>query len=546
MKMFFGVMGLNFISLKNYQSLEEKVGQKILELTDEILLENLSAEKIESSKKPDFQALERRDLVPVIQKNMPIDSMKGDMLTELLKHYEFPYSMKVAEKKRCLKLLCQNYEELEAEAKSNCQNPPIRIKCGYDGSWLRRSYGCNARSPYGQGCMIGALTKLPVAWGWRVMNCAICSRAENRDSDVIPDHLCAINHFGTIKSMESDIALECANFLLYHGAVLKEITTDGDGSTHTTLQYGLIDSPVQRLYGAKEIISNKADMRHFTKCLKDRIYKISDKVSGVIQKKKVIPMVPKYDAPKLARLVEYVRCQLTDESNAEVKNLNLDEKVDLMTKTISNFNAHYFNDDPSKHRSCKKLKLNKCPVALGDKNATPDLHGGKWLGERCGNIEQTKQLRLELENMWEEVKDPTILKMILREGETQTNEALHSCQTNLCPKNETFGNSMRYVWAMAAGVCKMSIGNSFLVRTAEKLELPLTKLAKNLLGLKDKKRKRDKLHKKKPQTKKKRKIASKNLSAKLHPNEVKLDVCPIKMDYAGRGGGDGGIAAKRK
>ena len=71
-----------------------------------------------------------------------------------------------------------------------------------------------------------------------------------------------------IKSTESDIALECAQSLIERGAVLNACTTDGDGTTISTLQQGLLKNAVQRYYGPTEIVRNQNDMRHTTCCTK--------------------------------------------------------------------------------------------------------------------------------------------------------------------------------------------------------------------------------------------------------------------------------------
>ena len=78
-----------------------------------------------------------------------------------------------------------------------------RLGVGGDGSWAFRSYNNNVKSPYGQAALIGACTKSVIAWGHRILKCYICSRAKH-EGKVAKQHICQINHQGSVKSMESE------------------------------------------------------------------------------------------------------------------------------------------------------------------------------------------------------------------------------------------------------------------------------------------------------------------------------------------------------
>ena len=368
------MMGMNFITKEKHRDIEDKIGLKLLELTDETTRESLREEKRLAKLDPKLQSLAVRNLEVVTEADIEIDQMKGAMLTEILDEFNFPCrSLKVAEKKRCLKSLVQDHQTLRQQISAKYPSKEFTaISASYDGSWHRRSYTNNAKSPWGQGAWVGDLTKKVIGWDWRVLSCAICNRADNMQSMKVPEHLCAINHFGTIKSMESDIAISTArNMFQKEGVILKQVTTDGDATVHSVLQHGTLDCPVQRLLGSCDIIANKSDMRHFVKCVKDEIYRINTKntIKALVgqngRSTSCAPMIPKYDAPKLARVLNFIKIQISTDEVYSQK--SLEDKAVLMQETIQNFKAHYFNDDPANHRSCQALPLNKCPVALAAK-----------------------------------------------------------------------------------------------------------------------------------------------------------------------------------
>ena len=144
-----------------------------------------------------------------------------------------------------------------------------------DGSWLRRSYSNAARSPCGQAMIIGSLTRSVIAWGFRVMKCS----RENIE------HCCAVNHYGTVKAMESQIIVECVETLLEKGFVPAEFALDGDATTYSSLLRKFVDDPAVRHFGGEMLIDMKADDRHMLTTMKDHFFSINKQHTVVVKGK---------------------------------------------------------------------------------------------------------------------------------------------------------------------------------------------------------------------------------------------------------------------
>ena len=92
----------------------------------------------------------------------------------------------------------------------------------------------------------------------------------------------------------------------------------------------------------------------------------------------------------------------------------------------------------------------------------PKLADGMWLGERCVDEEQLAGFRRDLESIYAELACTKTAKKIIRTNNTQKNEALHGCQSRIYRKDVNHGNSIEYVFAMAAGILKLSLGECYL------------------------------------------------------------------------------------
>ena len=118
-----------------------------------------------------------------------------------------------------------------------------------------------------------------------------------------------------------------------------------------------------------------------------------------------------------------------------------------------------------------------CPCFAKPEEVKPNLSGKQWLGERCLDEAHRKKFRKELVSVWEAYCDKHIARKILRGGDNQKNESLHSIQARLYRKDMPQGDYMSYKYAMAAGVCRMASGFMFVVDLSEKLGLHLPKPA---------------------------------------------------------------------
>ena len=115
----------------------------------------------------------------------------------------------------------------------------------------------------------------------------------------------------------------------------------------------------------------------------------------------------------------------------------------------------------------------------------PKLADGLWLGERCADEEQVQGFRRDLESIYQELASKKTAKKIIRTNNTQKNEALHGVQARLYRKDLNHGNSIEYVFAMAAGVLKLSLGECYLPTLAAKLYYTLPATALSYLDNKD-------------------------------------------------------------
>ena len=282
--------GIPFWSSDAFTPVREDMGQTILELTDKVVQKNLRDEMAlaESSQgSPQVPTAPSKQMTAA-----EIDSMSKTEVVKILTELEFPATkLKVAEAKEILiKLFTESVAFWEELVKAMYQDKKfVRIQIAADGSWAVRCYNNASRSPFGQAAVFGALTRSVIGWGFRVMSCKICKRADNK-GEIPMDHLCSINHFGTVKAMEGDIILEVCKTLIARGCIPVEIALDGDATTIAMLRKGLVDDPAVRLFGGECVIDMKSDDRHRNKTTKDRFYEIMRKHTLVVAGSKFVPL----------------------------------------------------------------------------------------------------------------------------------------------------------------------------------------------------------------------------------------------------------------
>ena len=440
-----------------------------------------------------------------------INSMRSDQLKSVLEEIGFPTLSKKEERLAALQLLLFETDEERKKVFTEKYGNVVmwRLDAGGDGSWAFRSYNNNVKSPFGQAALIGACTKSVIAWGHRILKCYTCSRAHNAGKIPKP-HACQINHQGSVKSMESEIILECFQKLLKKNCVVAQIALDGDSTTLSLLQKTLLHEVAFRLYGGEVIVDMKADDRHLNKTIKDRVYNAMN--ANVVTRKglpKCKPIKEPQDCYKLGKIPSLLRAQLQADNS-----ISFVEKVTLFQTRLLNSLKHYFNDEKGTHASCAACGFYDCEVVqaklhnslallwraafhkgtvvplkamkvialfvgysgansflpISDiidlNNVKPKLADGMWLGERCVNEEQLEGFRRDMQSIYEELACTKTAKKIIRTNNTQKNEALHGCQSRIYRKDVNNGSGIEYVFALAAGVLKLSLGECYLPTSA--------------------------------------------------------------------------------
>lgn len=494
-----------YFSAERFKLLREEQGTILLTMTQTVIEQNLELEKKlvrEGKGLPQNPSTRAKRF-----EEHEIDSMKGNELAGLLEECGFPKMKLVDQRKEIVKLLlCETPEEcyLKIIQKYGESLVVYRIQVGADASWIIRAYQNASRSPFGQAALIGACSRLVIAWSYRIMKCLACTRAQ-LSGKTAPPHQCWINHTGTVKSMESEMILEMCQSLLSRGIVVSEIALDGDSTTYSLLQQELVRDPLQRLYGGESVVDMKADDRHLKKCLKDHLYNAMNEnlqdFPGI--RAKVKPMKEPYDPYYLSGLPNLLKCQLQ-----KAAQIPFHRKVEIFIQQVNNISAHYFNDDPAVHGSCLHVGFFKCEVqqanmhnalsvlscvpvlreaesfvsiisCIGDflgfegecqrcmglitlTNVRPKLADNMWLGERCADDKSRMKFRAAIESVFNNVCNVETAKKILRVNDTQVNESLHGNQALKYRKDVNHGDSLEYIFGMAAGVCRMSLGSKFL------------------------------------------------------------------------------------
>ena len=358
MHMLFSCLGVCFFSARNFQLLRNYQGAKIITLTEQVVASNLERE-IEMVKNgkgmPQGENKQRKHAYTLEQ----VNAMRSDELKSVLEEMGFPTLSKKEERLQAIRLLLfeSNEERLRLFAEKYGNVQMWRIDGGGDGSWAFRSYNNNVKSPYGQAALIGACTKSVIAWGHRILKCYTCSRAENAGV-VVKAHTCEINHQGSVKSMESEIILECFQKLLQKNCVVAQIALDGDSTTLSLLQKTLLHEVAFRLYGGEVVVDMKADDRHLNKTIKDRVYNAMNANTRILKgHPKAKPIKEPQDCYKLGRLPSLLRAQLQGDAT-----LSFTQKVEMFQKRLLNALPHYFNDDTGRHASCLECGFLECEV----------------------------------------------------------------------------------------------------------------------------------------------------------------------------------------
>ena len=352
MQMLFACLGVAFFSVHKFQMLRDYQGQTIIALTEEVVDQNLQREieMVKCGKGLPQGVQNKRATTYTLDE---IESMRSDQLKAVLDEIGYPSLSKKEERLEAVKLLLFETEEERMKAFHDKHGyvQMWRLDAGGDGSWAFRSYQNNVKSPYGQAALIGACTKSVIAWGHRIMKCYICSRAKNAGKNARP-HDCQINHQGTVKSMESEIILECFKKLLAKNCVVSQIALDGDSTTLSLLQKTLVKEVAFRVFGGEVVVDMKADDRHLNKTIKDRVYNAMNANTRIRKGiPKVKPIKEPQDCYKLGKIPSLLRAQLQSDNT-----MSFSEKVEMFKKRLLNPITHYFNVQKGTH-TCIVLRM---------------------------------------------------------------------------------------------------------------------------------------------------------------------------------------------
>ena len=333
------------------------------------------------------------------------------------------------------------------------------------------------------------------------------------------------------------------------------------------------------MYGGEVVVDMKADDRHLNKTIKDRVYNAMNANTRVRKgQPKAKPLKEPQDCYKLGRLPSLLRSQLQSQ-----RELSFSDKVQLFQKRLSNAIKHYFNDDKENHNSCLQCGFLDCEVVqaqfhnslaslwrvafhrgvrLPKKVLTlaaeflgycgtrsnliitdiidlalvkPKLADGMWLGERCVDEEQLQSFRHDIESIYEELAAIKTAKKILRTNNTQINEALHGVQSRIYRKDVNHGDSIEYIFAMAAGILKLSLGECYLPTLAAQCRCTLPDTALKYLDKKNTTMQKFGKYKQSIGGKRKRSSARVSLKKKIQPGSVVDELAPGYYVSSGKG-----------
>ena len=313
--------------------------------------------------------------------------------------------------------------------------------------------------------------------------------------------------------MESQIIVECVDTLIAKGLVPAEIALDGDATTYSALQRTFVNEPAVRHFGGEVVIDMKADDRHLLTTMKDHFFTINKQHTVVVKgKPKVTPMCEPHDCYYMSRLVNLIKSQLRGQ-----KLLSDSQRLLKFQSMVGNVVRHYLNDQPGTHYLCEEVGYTSCQVVqfrlrnslnwflkshvwknltqtwcgeslrvvagyvgyLGELPAGKQfipiatvktkLQDNKWLGDRCVDESHKVAFRKSMEQEFDTFCEVKMAKKILRENDTQVNESAHSSQTRLNRKDINQGRCTEYPSAMAAGVLKVCLGQSYVPSLTKKL-----------------------------------------------------------------------------
>ncbi|VDH96628.1 Hypothetical predicted protein [Mytilus galloprovincialis] len=106
------------------------------------------------------------------------------------------------------------------------------IHVSFDGAWQKRGSGRCYNSLTGHATLLGETTGKCVNFGLKYGDCRKCDRVDEKGDG----HDCRINHQGSAKSMESELAVQMVKEIQKTGCEVSSITMDDDSTTIARLR----------------------------------------------------------------------------------------------------------------------------------------------------------------------------------------------------------------------------------------------------------------------------------------------------------------------
>ena len=390
---FLGLSNSTTMEKRSFPIIENRLSPIIVQLTDEILLENLT-------KAVAIHYGDRR-----LGDN-------GPLLFDLWKEQIQP-------------------DNLHKEILPAALYP--QLTCSSDMAWQKRSSGNSYDSNSGDAFLVESLTRKPVGWIVKSKICNIC-KAHKDDAAPVRPHTCTINHVGSSGSMEA-LAIKDMVVELYDTkrVITKDLITDDDSSIKAKVKWSNEDYMLNNNTNDRPKIINRngnevlrpnhgalprhipepgflADPNHRKKTLKGQLYRHYKK------RKADRDGLTKVDIMRVSTNFAY--CVRTLSSKP------IDE-YELAGKAVV---EHHFDNHEFCGDFCKRKLL-----TAEQKEASNKIYRSK---------EENKKLYLFLTNTVARFITLDALKEVGHGSDTQVNESLNNFVAWLAPKNKTYSGSM--------------------------------------------------------------------------------------------------------
>ena len=457
-----GLMGLpndTTMETKSFPVIEERIGPTVRQLTDELLLENLTEEV-------------RRSMIA------SPDYDDNDF---------FLWKQAIAN---------------PAFELGRAKYPKLIVST--DMGWQQRGSGW--RSPSGHAFLVGALTRKPLFKCIKSKTCGICDKIHGVAQGPVKQHICVKNHFGSSGAMEPAAVLEMvtAAFDSFF-CVMETIVVDDDASTKAVLAWSNADYKINnntdqvpqvpitrgknkgqlqdrpdgygRLPGNIPEPTFAADPNHRKKLLTGELRKFAEKVV------KERYTMTKMDASRIGKNYGYMIRSLARMPKAAHQDAS---KAVLY---------HHFDE----HKYCGAWCRRK------DASAEDRKDSERYY--RC--LKKDAKLFTVLEELIERFVTPEALEDLCHGMDTQVNESLNNTIAWFAPKNKSYCSSLSLTNRICIALGINSVGFiAYYRRLLMKLGIRLTPDVEHFLRVKDRSRS-VRLAKAKTTKQKKRRIQAK-------------------------------------